>query len=147
MEWFKVDWKGQYSIESAQDNSGTGIYAIYEVKGKIAKKLLYIGETYSQGFSKRLKQHKKDWIPKYEGVKMSVFFGKIYPPEGRKISQQIVLDIERLLIHKLIPPCNTTGKKGYRERGIVVINTGKVELLPNVISDDKEFLSLLHKYL
>ncbi len=147
MEWFRVDWKGLYSIEAAQDKIGFGIYAIYEVKGKIAKKLLYIGETYSQGFSKRLKQHKREWIPKYEGIKMSVCFGKICLPEGRKISQQIVFDVEGLFIHNLIPPCNTSGKKGYRGRGIVVINTGKVGLLPNVISDDKEFLSLLRKYL
>ena len=52
MEWFKIDWKGPYPIDTAHTKigaSGFGIYAIYEIKGKTAK-LLYIGETYWQSF-------------------------------------------------------------------------------------------------
>lgn len=147
MEWFKVNWKGPYPIESAEGKVGTGVYAIYQTSGSSLKKLLYIGETYTQEFGKRIQQHRKDWFSRYEGIKMAVCFGDIALPAGRKISQQIVFDIEGVLIHKLIPPCNTSGKKGYGGRGILVINTGKVGKLPNIVSDDRELLSLLRKYL
>jgi len=150
MEWFKIDWKGLYPIEIAQSKpqaNESGIYAIYEVRGQKPKKLLYIGETYSQIFSKRLQQHKREWFHEYEGVKMAVSFGTIVLSKGRKFSQQIVFDIERILIHKLIPPCNTSGKRGYKGRDIIVINTGDTGLLPSVVSTDKELLVLLRKYL
>ncbi len=152
MEWFKIDWKGYYSIDTAPDKpeaKDIGVYAIYEMKGREPEKLLYVGETYTQTFSTRLKQHRKDWIPRYEGTKMAVCFGKIAFPAGKKISRQIVLDIERLLIHKLIPPINTSGKKGYKGREIFVFNIGKNGngKIHSLITDDKEFLPLLRKYL
>ena len=150
MDWFKVDWKGYYPISSAQNRPEAddyGIYAIYEMGNKLPKKLLYIGETYTQVFGKRLRQHQKEWLYRYDGVKMTISFGAICLPTGRKISRQIVLDVEGVLIHSLIPPCNTSGKKGYRGRGIIVINTGKNGTLPKVVSDDKELLSLLRKHL
>ena len=55
MEWFRIDWKGSYPIDTAQAKlgaSGFGIYAIYEMKGKTTK-LLYIGETYWKSFGKQ----------------------------------------------------------------------------------------------
>jgi hypothetical protein len=79
---------------------------------------------------------------------MAIAFGSIYLPRGKKISQQIVFDVEGILIHNQIPPCNTSGKKGYREReGIIVINAGKIGLLPTVVTDDKELIPLLRKHL
>jgi hypothetical protein len=151
MDWFKVDWKGYYPISSAQNRpeaENYGVYAIFEMGTKIPKKLLYVGETYSQEFGKRLRQHQRDWIHRYDGVKMAISFGSINLPVGRKISQQIVFDVEGVLIHNLIPPCNTSGKKGYRGReGIIVISTGKIGTLPEVVCDDRELLSLLKKHI
>lgn len=125
-----------------------GIYAIHEMESRVPRKLLYIGETYTQDFGKRMKQHQRDWLHKYNGVRMVVSFGRICTPNGKRISQEIVFDIEGVLIHNLIPPCNTSGKKGYRGReGIIVFNTGKSGVLSNVVSDDKELLSLLRRHL
>lgn len=151
MDWFKVEWKGYYPITTAQgrpEADSYGIYAIYELGTKQPKKLLYVGETYTQSFGKRLKQHQRDWLPKYDDRKLAIAFGSICLPEGKKISQAIVFDVEGVLIHNQIPPCNTSGKKGYQGReGIIVINVGKNGLLPSVVTDDKELLSLLRKHL
>lgn len=144
MEWFKIDWKGPYRIETAHNRKVAehfGIYAIYEAKGR-AIKLLYIGRTYWQEFGKRLKQHK--WLDRVYGAK-SIYFGIVELPEGRRISFERIRDIEEFLIHFYHPPFNTASKKGYRGRDILVVNTGKVATLDKVASDDRELLQLLQK--
>lgn len=148
MEWFKIEWKGTYAIESAQkrpEAQAIGVYAIYEMKNRIAK-LLYLGETYRQTFGKRLNQHKKEWLFRING-KVVICFGTLFLPEGKRISSQRILDIEAVMIHSLRPPYNQLHKKGYKGRNILVINTGKTLCLDPIVCDDFNLLPLLKKAL
>lgn len=143
MDWFKITWQGAYPIETAHtklEAVGFGVYAIYEMKGKTAK-LLYIGETYWQGFGKRLQQHKRDWLFRVNG-KVVIHFGTVGLPEGKRISHQKVLDVESALIHVLIPPFNSVSKHGYYGREIMILNLGKIGTIPPLICN-KELKTLL----
>ena len=148
MEWFKINWKGTYPTKTAQDkieSEGIGVYAIYETKGNSPSKLLYIGETYRQTFGTRLKQHKRDWLDNIK-TNTSICFGVVCLPEGKRISSQRVLDVEKYLIHSHRPPFNTISKRGYNGRDLMLINTGKIGKLDAVLADDT-LLSLLKKCL
>ncbi len=143
MEWFKIDWKGPYPIDTAHTKpsaSGFGIYAIFEMKGRTAK-LLYIGETYWQSFGKRLKQHKRDWLNRVDG-RMVVHFGVVGLPEGKRISYERVSDVERALIYAIRPIFNTASKRGYSGREIMIFNLGKAGTIARLICT-KELRSLL----
>jgi len=147
MEWFKIEWNKCIALRTAEnrpDASNKGVYAIYEVQRKLPQKVLYIGETYTQTFGRRLKQHKKDWLFRYEDIDMAISFGVIRPSEGKRITQGIVFDCERILICRLIPPCNTSGKKRYTGRDIMVFNTGKnTSHIPPIVTNDLKLLSAL----
>lgn len=132
-----------HPIDTAQSKLaaiGFGIYAIYEMKGKTTK-LLYIGETYWQGFGKRLQQHKKQWLHRVNG-KVVVHFGIVGLPEGTRISHEKVLDVESALIHALIPPFNTVSKHGYYGREVMIFNLGKIGTLPRLLCS-KELHALI----
>jgi len=148
MEWLKVEWKGTYPISTAQQRveaRGVGVYAIYEMQGSTPSKLLYVGETYRQTFSKRLKQHKKEWLDAIK-ARTAICFGAVCLPEGKRISSQRVLDAEKFLIHSHRPPYNTISKRGYNGRDMMLINIGKTGKLDSVIADPT-LLSLLKKCL
>jgi hypothetical protein len=148
MEWFKVEWNGVYPTKTAAlkvSSQGVGVYAIYEMSGTYLYKLLYIGETYRQTFGTRLKQHKRDWLDNIK-ANTCVCFGVVCLPEGKRISSQRVLDIEKFLIHSHRPPYNTISKRGYNGREMVLVNTGRVGKIGKVIGDHS-LLSLLKKNL
>jgi len=148
MEWFRIDWNGPYSIDTAdkRKEAGTfGVYAIYEQKNK-SSNLMYIGKTYWQGFGKRLQQHRRQWLHRLDG-KVTIHFGVVVLPQGKKISYERVSDIEEFMIHYYHPLFNTASKKGYRGRDILIFNTGKIGTLDKMTSDDKELLKLIKKSL
>lgn len=148
MEFCRIEWSTLYSVDTAQTKrqaQNKGVYAIYEMSGRTPKKLLYIGETYSQTFATRLKQHKKEWFHTIDG-KMSISFGKIYPFEGKRLTERQILDIESYLIHFYIPPCNTKGKKRYAGRQIAIISLGERALLKKIVTSNNEVLTLIKKY-
>ncbi|WP_152993998.1 hypothetical protein [Dehalococcoides mccartyi] len=97
MEWCQIEWKGYYPISTnltiPSSVNGSGIYAIYEGSGRTPQKLLYIGETYQQTFSQRLKQHQRQWLYKID-TKLLVAFGQVNLPKGTRISIERILDIE-----------------------------------------------------
>jgi hypothetical protein len=143
MEWFRIDWRGPYPIDTAHtkpEAGGYGIYTINEVKGK-SSKLLYIGETYWQSFGKRLKQHKRDWLNRIKG-KLVVYFGIVVLPEGKRISYSKISDVERVLIHTHVPPFNTVSKRGYGGRDIMICNLGKTGSVERLVCT-KELRALL----
>jgi hypothetical protein len=144
MDWCKINWKGAYPIDTAQDKvaaKGFGIYSIYGIRKK-EPELIYIGEVYWQKFGKRLQQHKREWLNKVKG-KMQIRYGTIELPKGKVISHARVLDIEATLIHHYIPPFNTVSKKGYRGRNLLIFNIGSKGDLDKIVSDDPELISLL----
>jgi hypothetical protein len=143
MEWFKIDWKGAYPIDSAEEKLeavGFGIYAIYEISAKNPT-ILYIGETYWQSFGKRLQQHKKEWLYRVNG-RLFIHFGTVGLPENKHISHEKILDVESVLIHVLHPPFNTVSKHGYYGREIMIFNLGKIGTIPPLICP-KELRSLI----
>ena len=144
MEWFRVEWKGPYAVETAEkrkEAQDVGVYAIYETKGR-TKKLLYIGETYSQGFARRIKQHRREWLHNIDGPKV-IYFGVPQFPKGKRISYARVRDIEAVLLHCYRPPCCTVGKRRYSGRDILVVNTGRIGGLHKVVSHDRELVNLI----
>ncbi|KTB48254.1 GIY-YIG catalytic domain [Dehalogenimonas alkenigignens] len=149
MEWCKIDWKGYYSIGAVKTKAESlddfGIYAIYETTSSAPQKLLYIGETYWQTFGKRLRQHEREWLDKVKG-KLLIAFGTVTLPEGNKISQSRIFDVECSLIDEYRPPYNTIGKCGYDGRHLVIFNSGKIGTLDKIVSTDREFLKLLKKH-
>lgn len=143
MEWCYINWKGAYPLETAQNKPEAGSYGIYAIFEKIGKgsKLLYIGETYSQSFGKRLQQHKHDWLHRVN-ARMTIHFGMIGLPKGTRISIDKVYDIENTFIHVLRPPFNNVGKHGYSGRDIMIINLGKIGTLPQLICDTDLIITL-----
>lgn len=143
MEWFKIDWKGPYSIDTAQAKIGArgfGVYAIFEMKGRTAK-LLYIGETYWQNFRKRLQQHKHEWLHIVHGC-LVVHFGAVGLPEGTRISYEKVKDVESALIYAIKPLYNTASKRGYSGRELMIFNLGKAGTIARFLCT-KELRALL----
>lgn len=144
MDWCKINWKGAYPINTAQNkvaSKGFGIYSIYGIRNKNIE-LIYIGETYGQQFGKRLQQHKREWLHRVKG-KMQIRYGTIVLAKGKVISQTKVPDIEATLIHHYIPPFNTVSKKGYRGRDLLIFNTGSKGTLDKIVSDDPELVSII----
>jgi hypothetical protein len=145
MEWFEIYWRGPYTIDSAVSKKASesyGIYAIFEKS--LSFKLLYIGETYWQTFGKRLKQHKREWLDNVRGQKV-IAFGDVLLPQGKHISYERVMDVEKALIHYLRPPFNTVSKRGYFGREILIFNTGKSCSLDKVICHDPGLINILKK--
>lgn len=122
--------------------NGSGIYAIYEGMGRTPQKLLYIGETYQQTFSQRLKQHQRQWLHKID-TKLLVSFGKVNLPRGTRISIERILDIESCLIYELRPPYNSMSKNGHCGRDFLIFNMGKIGTINNIICADKELIKLI----
>jgi len=134
MDWFKIEWKGAYPIETAQSKleaSGFGVYAIYKVTGR-ASKLLYIGEVYWQSFARRLQQHKREWLYKVKG-RLVICFGTVGFPQGGRTSHSKVLDVKSALIYIHKPPFNKASKRNYFGRDILILNLGKIGTLQTLI--------------
>jgi hypothetical protein len=145
MEWFEINWRGPYSLETSKDKRASesfGVYAIFEKSRSF--KLLYIGETYWQTFGKRLKQHQREWLDNVRGQKI-VAFGDVQLSEGKHISHERVIDVENALIHYLRPPYNTIGKRGYSGREILIFNTGKPCSLDKIVCHESRLMTLLKK--
>lgn len=98
--------------------------------------LEYIGMAYDQYVADRLKRHHKlleiaEETPRRKMV--FVKFGQVILPEGRKVSIQLIKDIENALIYWHEPPYNDTGYASYNGRPIKIINLGKYKPLDRVI--------------
>jgi len=146
------DWEGPHTIPASRfqktpEAKGDGTYAIYEMHGRQYVKLLYIGETFSQTFGQRLKQHERTWLQKVNVAELAVCFGTVYfPYECRRTSERIH-DIESFLINAKAPPYNNVSKRGYTGRHILIFNAGEIGLLQPIMTDDDELMAVLKSYL
>jgi len=98
--------------------------------------LVYIGQAYRQSIARRLKTHHKiETIVEETPKKKMVFvkFGTVILPEGRRISHELVTDIENALIYWHEPKYNDTSYASYNGRPIHIINQGKYEPLEKEI--------------
>jgi len=146
MDWLQIEWEGPYTVDGAKKAKVAqtfGLYAIHR-RQRGREKLVYVGRVYWQSFAKRLSQHRRDWLDeRYDDDEVAVYFGVVRPSTGRRISFERVADAEGLLIHELTPPHNTASKRGYKGRDLLVINTGKVGDLDQIVTSDKSLLTLL----
>ena len=143
----KVRWSKDFSVEEAWEHEDKRYEFLYMVlrkrryKGKIKNRIIYIGMTYKQFLSDRLKSHHKfpDIMEEQRGKGEVVLkFGEIVLPPNRRISEKLVRDIEAVLIQYIRPEYNEKSAYTYRGRAINLTNIGKYEPLPKKI-DTREW--------
>ncbi len=127
-----VKWTKDLDIEDAldyyEDNDHEMLYIILrkrKYKENIIYTALYIGMTYKQFLSDRLKNHHKlnNIIEEQRGKgEVVIRFGDISLPLNKRISEKLVKDIEAILIHEVQPEYNEMSRKSYRGREIKITN-------------------------
>lgn len=147
MECFKIDWKGSYSLDEAQNKLEArekGIYAIYR-----AKKLVYVGKSVELG--RRISEHNRGWshfLSEKQRKQCSICIGTIYTYEGssssRDISSHQLQMVENYLINELQPEGNSGAtKKGHKGLPVIIVNTGKRGKIRKIMCHNPELLKLL----
>jgi len=152
MEFFRIDWKGLFSWDTAQNRPETredGVYAVYQMQGNSIRKLQYIGKSKELG--SRLSTHRQG-ISRFmdsKGVsKLAICFGMIYSYETSRPSVHItptqLRNIESFLINSYKPIGNSdTTKKGYKGEPLLIVSTGKRGIFDKVIAHNPEIVALL----
>jgi len=118
----KILWR-KISLSDLGEAEDTYFYAIFR-----GKNLLYIGMTYYQDISREVKN--TIWAFDMYTTGLYLCFGYIDRKQTtyKRITLQIVRDIECALINALQPLYNTQCKKSYTGRsGIVIYNTGCIK--------------------
>lgn len=155
MECFRIDWKGLFSWDTAQNRPEAredGIYAIYQIRGNSIKGLQYIGKSKEVG--DRLTTHRQN-ISHFDSKgtsKYAICFGMIYSYETSRPSTHItpkqLRNIESFLINTYKPDGNSPStKKGYKQEPLLIINTGKRYKIDKVIAHNPEIITLLKETL
>lgn len=138
----KVKWTRDLDIEESLEHEDKRYEFLYMVlrkrkyRGDIRYKILYIGMTYNQYLSDRLKNHHKFWDivdNQYGKGELVIRFGNIIFPPNRRISKKLVSNIEAALIQEVQPEYNEMSIYAYRGREIKITNLGDYEPLPDKI--------------
>lgn len=138
----KVKWTRDLDIEESLEHEDKRYEFLYMVlrkrkyRGDIRYKILYIGMTYNQYLSNRLKNHHKllDIVDnRYGKGELVIRFGNIIFPPNRRISKKLVSDIEAALIQEVQPEYNEMSIYAYRGREIKITNLGDYEPLSDKI--------------
>jgi len=141
----KIRWSKDYNIEEALEHDDKDYEYIYmalrkrKYRGSVRYRILYIGMTYYQYLSDRLRSHHKFWViieDQYGKGEVVVRFGNIILPPQRRISEKLVRDVEAALIQKVKPEYNQMGTFAYRGRELKITNLGKYTPLPRTINTE-----------
>ncbi|MGB7911728.1 MAG: hypothetical protein WCF59_05835 [Desulfobaccales bacterium] len=150
-----INWEGNFSVDEViKDKSGENDYGIYQIYGKHpiygADSLLYIGIATDQRFSKRILEHKKDWLKDPDLRPVTVCLGDVYRQLGKvyKESEDFSKEewkkatgqCEQLLIYALAPGYNSRNKQSINEvelRELHILNWGDHRNLFSEISGDR----------
>ncbi len=135
----KINWSKEIpvrKIKKYKDRRNDYLYMIVRRRRYWlipARKVKYIGMTYKQSLSERLKDHHK--LPKVLNRlirfgRITVRFGQIIPDSGKRVTEKLVRDVESALIYHEQPDCNEVSKKGYHGRPLVIYNRGRRKPLP-----------------
>ncbi len=106
------------------------------ILGIPARKVFYIGMAYKQSVVSRLSDHHK--LPKIVSQRLKrgkvvIRVGEIRLPIGKRMSLQVVRDVESALIYDHQPEFNQMSIASYRGRTILVRNKGKRKPLPRIV--------------
>lgn len=111
---FVVEWYGITSLDDERWNDNCGLYAYIATNRQ--KTINYIGKV--DGCTVRLRHRARDKHKIYRRLEEEfghyeheIIVGDIILPKGNRLSRQLLLDIETLLIHAIQPPGNTSNKK------------------------------------
>ena len=141
----KIKWSKDYNAEEAlehDDKDYEFFYMVYRKRkyiGSVRYRILYIGMTYYQFLSDRLRNHHKfgeiieDQCGKGEVV---VKFGNIILSPQRKISEKLVRDVEAALIQEVKPEYNEMSTFAYSGRELKITNLGKYTPLNRTINTE-----------
>jgi len=140
-----VRWSEDIILEDLQGfcsfyNRYESLYAILERMmryGEPKYELLYVGMTYYQSISKRLRNHHKLGDIKCSETrrkKIIIRAGCIILPDGKRISKKLVHDVEAVLIQQYDPPYNEMNTYAYwGGRDIRIVNQGNYKPLNRII--------------
>lgn len=135
----QVEWDGPFDyqgLSQADWQHANGLYQIYgthEVHGPDT--LLYVGETTTQGFEARIRQHEKEWLT-VQASSAAIYLGRILSesPMGEPELRQAIKDSEQLLIHFCSPPFNSTFQGNISVQRTLLLNFGYRHRLPFEVS-------------
>ena len=104
VKWQRID----DDDEAGLWNVSRGLYAYLDLDGGDEEEILYIGKvdgtTVRRRWNRSGKQGFWDGLERERGIHShGVIVGLIRLPEGRRLSREIICDVESLLIHRLCP--------------------------------------------
>ncbi len=108
-----------------------GIYVLFAGK----KTIQYVGMTFRQTFSRRIRQHFQSLARVGASVpeECYLFVGLIEPLAYKRLSKKMLQEIESFLIWSTKPGGNTAKKTPYQGREMLIGNTGAGFGLPNFL--------------
>lgn len=140
----KIRWTKDLTFEEVlnyEDDKHEYLYMVLGMrrsKGQFTYKILYIGMTYKVYLSQRLRRHHKlEGIQddQYKKSRIMIRFGTIILPEGKRISEQIVKNVEAILIHESSPEYNEMSRSAYwGDRDYKITNLGTYRPLSKSIN-------------
>ncbi|WP_257311284.1 hypothetical protein [Geothrix fuzhouensis] len=135
----RVDWRG---LTSHQDESWQNIKCLYAYLAPKTLEVLYIGKSWGVSvrgrWTRAAKEHFWNDLEKDRGITEHIpLLGELYLPEGRRLSSELLADVESLLIHRVSPWGNIQSKKTRISRpGLVVQCTGEWPFNQSKFHDD-----------
>ncbi len=123
-------WKESKPYNEITKSNYPGFYCITtEYKGEPSK-LLYIGKSDDGNIKTRLSSHKRQWLDKYHGVRVS--FAPLSYDSFEKLNKEDILCIENALIYKYDPIENTTNryklKENFVDHCFIIKNSGHLPI-------------------
>ncbi len=109
----ELKWAESTTYADVKNSNHPGFYCITTVYNGQPSKLLYIGKSSGGSIKGRLSNHKKDWLSKYHGVRIT--FARLSPEVHDSLSDEDILCIENAMIYAYEPIENTQGKNKLRE--------------------------------
>lgn len=139
----RLKWHGSFTI----DEIYTSEFSVFEnIDGfymfLLRSKILYVGQVYFKSLRKRIEEHLRGdslwrWIKRnYSSKNISVKIADIEGLGQKRITKELVNDIECLLIALLQPEGNIQSKATYQGRDLKIVNLGKRTPLPKTLSTD-----------
>jgi len=154
MESVRLDWYGPFRPEIfwrmsiAQETMGLYMYLDSLLDKKTRRwhyydgSLLYVGKVYQQTFLTRLIQHIGEqgendpwpWIEDNHRYEVTLKIARIVLKLEKRLSKELLHDIESLLIAVMQPRGNWSGTRSYYGRDLTIFNSGRFQPLRKVVS-------------
>ena len=124
----QLHWSEPVQYDKMEKSNYPGFYCIMTYYLGKPSKLLYIGQSFSSSIKSRMADHKRKWLNKYNGTRISFAPLSYYD----KVDLADVLCIENALIYAYQPIENTQGistlRPDFEDHLFMIKNTGSVPI-------------------